>query len=641
MISYAEIRGECMKKKIAVCGSGWSNEYLKTVMSGIRKCAHETNTDVFLLMNYTVTNAESYKESGESNIFRLLEHSSFDGVIVLSNTLHTQDEYEYLCNIIKEKSLPAICLEYQLPGIDFIGTDNYSGMQELCEHLFSHHKISRPVFVSGPVENTESNIRRKALEDVMKNHGVTLTEEDVIYCNWNYYEVVEEVPKWLEKNVLPDVFVCANDVMAMAVCEVLEERKIRVPEDVMVTGFDRLESAVLFTPMIATVDRGWDDMGYRAMECLLQKLDDSKLVISEYVNSKAVPAKSCRCELSQDYQDKKPKNLGLYNNIVNSAFWGGHLCDIAERLGKIISDEELHVSFVTYLQEDHKYEGDELYICLMNNFFSSISDETELIQSGYTDTMDIIAGLKDGLPLPRMTMDTCELIPGYDADSLEGKVYTFLPFYCAEGGYGYVAFGNELPMMYDYSLYNWMRNLTECFGHVRQNIILADMNRKLEILSLTDGLTGVHNRMGCEKLAYPFLEKCHREGKRAVLMFADINKMKRINDKFGHIQGDVAITTVATSISEVLTDRWIIVRYGGDEFLMVGECDKEEEAERLLQEIMNRMKEKAAQMKLPYKLNVGLGFVFVEPHENLDLTDCLRRADEAMYEMKKITHKEK
>jgi len=147
--------------------------------------------------------------------------------------------------------------------------------------------------------------------------------------------------------------------------------------------------------------------------------------------------------------------------------------------------------------------------------------------------------------------------------------------------------------------------------------------------------------MGCEKIAYPYLEKCHREGKRAVLMFADINRMKRINDKFGHIQGDVAITTVATSIREVLTDKWIIVRYGGDEFLMVGECDKEEEAEHLLKEIMSRMQENANRMKLPYKLNVGLGFVFVEPHETLDLSDCLRRADEAMYEMKKITHKEK
>jgi len=631
-----------VKKKIAVCGSGWSNEYLKTVMSGIRKCAKENDADIFLLMNYTITNAEKYKEVGESNIFRLLEQGQFDGVIILSNTLHTQEEYDYLCNVVKEKELPAICLEYQLPGIDFIGTDNYSGMYELCKHLLGYHGIKHPVFVSGPVENTESMIRRKALEDVMNEYGLYLEEKDILYCNWNYYEVLEELPKWLMlNNELPDVFVCANDVMAMAVCEVLEGKGIRVPEDVKVTGFDRLESAVLHMPMIATVDRSWDDMGYRALECLMQKLDDRNLSVSEYVSSKAVPAKSCGCELSRDYQNKQSKTSGLYNNIVSGAFWGGHLCDIAERLGKIISDEELHVSLVTFLQEDHKYEGEEIYVCLVDNFFSSLSDDTLLAHDGFTQEMDVIAGLKNGIAQPRIIMKTSELIPGYDLESPGGRLYTFVPFYSGDGGFGYVAFGEELQMMYDYSLYNWMRNLTECFGHIRQNIVLADMNRKLEILSVTDGLTGVYNRMGCEKIAYPYLEKCHRVGKRAVLMFADINRMKRINDKFGHIQGDVAITTVATSIREVLTDRWIIVRYGGDEFLMVGECDKEETADRLLQEIMKRMQEKANQMKLPYKLKVGLGFVFVEPHETLDLSDCLRRADEAMYEMKKITHKEK
>lgn len=631
-----------MKKKIAVCGSGWSNEYLKTVMSGIRKCAGEHDTDIFLLMNYTITNAERYKEIGEANIFHLLEHGSFDGVIILSNTLHTQEEYEYLSNIVKEKSLPAICLEYQLPGIDFIATDNYSGMHELCEHLLCHHEVKHPVFVSGPVENSESNVRRKALEDVMREHGMALSEEDIIYCNWNYYEVLEKVPVWLEEHKeLPEAFVCANDVMAMATCEVLNDRNIRVPEDVLVTGFDRLESAVLYNPMIATVDRSWDDMGYRALECLLQKMEDSSLRIAELVDSKAVPAKSCGCELGAEYKKKHLKALGVYNKIVNDAFWGGHLCDIAERLGRVISDVELHVSLVTLLQEDHKYEGEDVHVCLLSNFFSSLSEDCPLQETGYTDTVDVIASIKGGVAQARKTINTAELIPDYDAEAPGGRVFTFVPIFSAAGCYGYVAFGQELQMLYDYSMYNWMRNLIECFGHIRQNIVLADMNRKLEILSVTDGLTGVYNRMGCEKIAYPYLEKCHREGKRAVLMFADINRMKRINDKFGHIQGDIAITTVAASIREVLTDTWIIVRYGGDEFLMVGECDTEESAERLLQEIMKRMQKKAEQMKLPYKLKVGLGFVFVEPHETLDLSDCLRRADEAMYEMKKITHREK
>jgi diguanylate cyclase (GGDEF)-like protein len=47
--------------------------------------------------------------------------------------------------------------------------------------------------------------------------------------------------------------------------------------------------------------------------------------------------------------------------------------------------------------------------------------------------------------------------------------------------------------------------------------------------------------------------------------------MKVINDKYGHLQGDLAICTVAKVIKQVLKKNWIVVRYGGDEFLMVGE----------------------------------------------------------------------
>ena len=58
-----------MKKRIAVCGNGWSNEYLEVVLSGIRKCAEENNVDIFLLMNYSVGDGDEYKDIGDANIF--------------------------------------------------------------------------------------------------------------------------------------------------------------------------------------------------------------------------------------------------------------------------------------------------------------------------------------------------------------------------------------------------------------------------------------------------------------------------------------------------------------------------------------------------------------------------------------------
>ncbi len=631
-----------MKRKIAVFGNGWSNEYLEIVMSGIRKCAEEDNVDIFFLMNFSASNIEPEKQAGDINIDRLLEYGSFDGVILLANTFHLQAEFDYLCSTIEKLHLPSVSLEYQLPGIDFWGSDNYSGMHELCTHLVEVHGVRKVAYVSGPKDNAESNSRRKALEDVLHKNGLTLEEENVIYGNWNYYEIGEKLPLWLKEHAeLPDVFVCANDVMAIATCITLEANGITVPDDVKLTGFDHLLSVRTFYPTIASVDRNWDDIGYQSMKYLLKKIDGEAVSESRYVNSRAVYGESCGCGIREKiHYDKKIRENNVYSSYVKNSFWSGHLCEIADNLSMIIGEDELHNSFNKYLQNDHEYEGDEVYFCLVENFFSSLKDGALLQQKNYTSKMDLICGLKGGMPLERVSFDTRDLIPGYDENSAGGKIYVFLSLHNMEGCYGYVAFGNEVPMMYDYSIYNWIRSIVQNLYHVRQNMLIANLNNHLEELYVTDGLTGVYNRFGCEKIAYPYLEECYEQGKNAILMFADINKMKDINDKYGHLQGDTAICTVANVIKKVLQKNWIIVRYGGDEFLMVGESRREEHPEELLQEINERLEETVAEMQLPYQLRVGFGYVEIDANEKLDLSEYFKRADEAMYRKKKQQHEE-
>lgn len=618
-----------MKKKIAICGNGWNNEYLKTVMSGIRKCATENNVDLFFLMNYSINEGVEYKNLGDTNIFKLLNYTFFDGIILLGNSLHLQEEYDYLCSVVRKKNIPSICLEYQLPDIDCLGTDNYSGMYELCNHLVEEHHVQNVLFLSGPEDNLENIRRRKALEDVLRQHNLCLAGDNIIYGNWNYYESSRALSYWLQQNnTLPDAIICSNDVMAMAACSVLKEHNIKVPEDIKVTGFDHLSSTQTFSPTIASVDRNWDHMGYSGLQYLLDKIDGKSVSIPRYIDSKAVLAESCGCK---QVDANKSEGHEIYASIVSATFWSGHLCDISECLSRSMSAEELHNTFNALLAETHSHEGNELYLCLVDNFFSSVQEEIDLPMEGYTNQLDVICGIKNGLPIPRQSIATCELIPNYDMCDDGGKLYTLIPLYSIDGFYGYAALGNEVDMMYDYTLYNWARNIRQNLEHIRQNVRMVELNKRLEKLSVTDGLTGVYNRSGCEKIAYPYLEQCHAQGKRAVLMFADINKMKMINDKYGHLQGDLAICTVAKSIREVLTDDWIIVRYGGDEFLMVGEYSDMASPQELLQNIGSHLENTCTDMNLPYPLKIGVGYVLIEPDEQLDLSEYLKRADEAMY----------
>lgn len=631
-----------MKKKIAVCGNGWSNEYLEIVMSGIRKCAEDNNADVFFMLNFSVTGTEEHMQVGGMNIDRLLEFGDFDGVVLLANTFHLQPEFEYLCKVVKEKKIPSVSLEYHLPEIDFFGSDNYSGMYELCLHLVEEHQVKDVLFISGPKDNAESDSRRQALEDALDKKNLTLKEENVLYCNWNYYEVEPQLSVWLESHSkLPDVIVCANDVMAMAACAVLEDHDISIPDDVKLTGFDHLLSVRSYYPIISTVDRNWDDMGYQGLQFLLNKIDGKEANGSKYIDSRAVIGESCGCTIHEIKRSgRRIRENRVYANYVGNSFWTGHLCDMTDNVSVSLSAEEVHDRFSKFLQADHAYEGDEIYICLVENFFSSLKEKNPLKDTGYTETMDVICGLKDGKPIERMMINTGDLVPGYSPEGKGGRMYVFLPLYSREGCYGYVILGNEVPILYNYSSYNWMRSIEQTFSRVRQNITINLLNRQLKNLSVTDGLTGVYNRTGCEKIAYPFIEKCHEQGKNAVLIFADINKMKVINDKYGHLQGDTAIATVASVIREVLQDDWIVVRYGGDEFLMVGECADESRLDDIIHKINEQLEIKAGQMKLPYTLRAGIGYVLIKAQEKLDLADCLKKADDAMYQMKKRQHEE-
>ena len=632
-----------MKRKIAVFGNGWSNEYLKIVIKGIRKCAEENNADVFLFVDYSSSDdAESTLKTGETSIFNLPRLEEFDGAVLLANTLHYKSVIDFLSRNIIEKHIPAVSLEYEIDGIDYIGTDNYSGMYEMTAHLIEEHNVRNVLFMSGPDDNQESNTRRQAVEDALEKSGLKLLPENVVCGNFSYDPAKEALQKWLDLHTeLPDAIMCANDVMAMAVCAVLEQKGINVPHEILVTGFDRLNSGITFSPMLASVSRSWDDIGYRGMQHLLDKLDGKEVDAWQQIPSKAVPAESCGCQPNKEsIEVLRESNKMGYNRLVDNVFLGGRMCSMAEYMAGVRTENELYYTLGNFWKRQKDYGVEEIYLCLHSSFFSSLKNNEVLPQRSYSRCSDLICGLRDGQLMERQLFETASLVPGYDGSSTSHRFYILLSVHWKSENYGYVVFGDEIPMLYDYTLSTWMTNMGQNLERVRQNLKMEDMYSELARMSVTDSLTSLYNRTACEKMAYPLLERCHNEEKNCALLFADINKMKVINDKFGHYHGDLAICTVAGVLKEVLPLEWIVLRYGGDEFMAAGECTDEQQVTSYVEQIMKRLEMKTNELELPYKLKASAGFIVIRPQEELDPHDCLKKADEAMYSMKEIQHRE-
>ena len=126
-----------------------------------------------------------------------------------------------------------------------------------------------------------------------------------------------------------------------------------------------------------------------------------------------------------------------------------------------------------------------------------------------------------------------------------------------------------------------------------------------------------------------------------LVMFVDINYMKHINDKYGHLHGDNAIKTVVSAINENISGDSIAVRFGGDEFLVISpDCD-EEKASKIRESIKDRLNSINKEKINPYDISVSIGYVVTDPVKRGDvvLHEYIKEADKIMYERKRALHR--
>ncbi len=142
-----------------------------------------------------------------------------------------------------------------------------------------------------------------------------------------------------------------------------------------------------------------------------------------------------------------------------------------------------------------------------------------------------------------------------------------------------------------------------------------------------DQMTDLLNRNIMETVEF----KNNIKENSASILAIDGNKLKSINDSYGHHVGDEAIKQVATAMRHVFRDTDYLIRSGGDEFLAVLPGCKVENAERLA----NNLKQTVEEMKFsPYGLTVGVSVGVAEMMENEPVESVIRRADEKLYEDK-------
>ena len=139
------------------------------------------------------------------------------------------------------------------------------------------------------------------------------------------------------------------------------------------------------------------------------------------------------------------------------------------------------------------------------------------------------------------------------------------------------------------------------------------MVARLRELALVDELTGLHNRRGFLVLAEKQLQIARRTGRPDLLLFIDLDGMKRINDELGHEAGDAALRRTAAVLHAAFRASDIIARFGGDEFVVLCPNTGPEAAASLLQGLEQHVGDANAGASATWRLSLSAGYAAFDP----------------------------
>ncbi len=627
-----------MKKKIAVCANGWSLDALSDAIKGFKACAKEKDFDIFVFMSFASYSTHQSLMSGELNIYKLMDPSDYDGVVVFSNMLNSDETAVSICKKAKEMKVPVVSIGMEMEGIPSVCVDNAAGMRDIVTHLIEKHNVKKVFYIGGTEDHVDSRERLRITREVMEAHGLKLSDKDVGYGKWSNRRAIDALDDLLKVHKkLPDAIICANDIMALSICTELEKRGVDVPGEVKVTGFDNIETSSIFFPAVTTVQQDYAGIAKRACDIIFDEKKRRRAAVRSVVPTIPVIAESCGCTDNPHYiQLRKLYCKHSFQRDIDSKLLEQNERVMRERISDVSDYRDMKEKLKQHYLRNHQYEGSAFYMVLNNDYFENVmATEEEICAEGLKGVFDVVVAVKNDELIEVDKVKAERLIPAYRKKKNEQHVFYLCPLHYFDNNYGYTVFTDDPYILNESMMYPYLEKM-------QQSLRLLRVNLRLKLLYDKDPMTGLYNRLGYENKAVPLYQESLKNKSKLTVLFVDINSMKVINDNYGHEQGDVAIKTVASSIADCLQKDWVAVRYGGDEFLLIASDCAKQKAAAIKRRIEERLEQRKAEAGLPYQLTASIGYVTSDPEKrpDADLKDYVKEADSLMYEIKKIVHGE-
>jgi len=651
-------------KKIAVLAPDFSVEHCTDFMQGVSQYFKDKDALVYF------THAKFNKFSPESFDYQywssvdVLKAEEIQAYIVISGVFCTyipQNEYCKLIDTFDGRPVISASIAFpQVNGCYSVINECKTIYHQIVEHLVKEHNCKRIAFLSANgTGSSEALERYEAYKSALKEFNIPYDDSIVFDGHFSEHEIrtIFREKFKSKKDVTFDAIISANDVMAVEAIKCLNEIDVSCPGDVKIFGFDDSIFANMATPRLSTVNQNIIHQGAVCAKLVDEILDGKKKSKINYAELAPMVRQSCGCispECVDKYKDfdgftfkEKTDNAELLTLYMNETF-----------------EKKRHISLLDVMRVSNTMRQiyfnsrniidilmvDEMRICLYDEsvYFDKAESFPVPKKAELLIYVDVYKDKK--FYHPEIFFDPTKTVSGYDDSNINpaNGSYIIYPIYSENKNYGYML---VKPRKENYFMYTVSLKITSAFiaQAVEYTASLMEMqqladeknrllqnNDTLTIQNKTDELTQILNRRGFLELGQRTLDVMQEMAVAGVVFFGDIDGLKQINDKYGHQEGDRAITLIAKVLKKAFRQSDVVGRLSGDEFGIVANGMKIEQVDRIRAKIEKLCEECQEKNNLPYHLGISLGATDLEPSSIL--STLLTHADKSLYEQKKIHH---
>ncbi len=620
------------RKTIAVIVGTTDGFYRNKCLSGIIRQAEALDYNVAIFSVFTITDERTKHQLGEENIYELIKTPDIAGAVFV--------DYSFWAETVKKKMLDLFrsIPDFKMVVLDNEGIEGYKGILSndrkgfaaIVDHLIEVHGLKKIYCMTGAEEFPVSHERLAGYRDSMQKHGLEIKEGYEIFGDFWTMAATALAEKLASGEIeRPEAVVCGNDKSAVTLTNELINRGINVPGDIAVTGYDLSGESITNDPSVTTCTRPDLHTGERCI-CELHKMitgtDTQPLDPDEGI---FVSGESCGCRRDVAFAHKF-NELDRLEQESESNF---RFSTMQESL---MAQETYEQFIITIFSRIYLIRNCAAFaLCLNKDWNLFRENDNEYIREGYQDEMSeemywsIDGTEKRYVPFrseelfpPDILLDERPVACYFNAVHFEDRCF----------GYQVVRFRNEEENMPEDIYHTWASSVSVSLEYMRMQERMKLMYNRAFANSIRDGMTGLYNRQGYEMYSKDVFNAAKERGQKLLVIVADLDDLKKINDTYGHGEGDNAITVCARALQTCCGNGEYCVRSGGDEFIIFGTYDYDTAIPIFYRSrIDGYLARYNSSSGKPYHVGISAGFFIDYPDNYENIDQCLKIADERMY----------